>query len=168
MTTWIDEMLASTRTNKASETALRKRIHLSEDSREKSDKQLSIMKDAWAELLGVMRKDVKEFNNHKSRATHSPALMSTESLSLARFQFEVYVPEMNSRLLVLTLTGNSLQVNVRPKFPEQEATITLEPQKGRKQYCWLLDGMGKEKKDVSAQQLSEYLLRPVLFSSEVD
>jgi hypothetical protein len=168
MTTWIDEMLANTRVSKASAAALRKRTHLSESSKEKSDQQLSIVKEAWAELLGVMRKDVKDFNTHKSRATHSPALMSTESLSLARFQFEVYVPEMNSRLLVLTLTGNSLQVNVRPKFPEQEAAITLESQKGGTHYCWLLNGTGKEKKEVSAEQLSEYLLRPILFSSEVD
>ena len=160
-------MLASTRVNKASEAALRKRIHLSEDTKQKTDKQLSIVKEAWAELLSVMRKDVKEFNNHKSRTSHSPALMSTESLALARFQFEVYVPEMNSRLLVLTLTGNNLLVNIRPKFPEQEATITLESKKG-KQYCWFVDGRGKEKKDVDAQQLSEYLLRPILFSSEVD
>jgi hypothetical protein len=165
--TWIDEMLANTRVNKASETALRKQTHLSDGAKEKSDKQLSIVKEAWAELLSVMRRDVKEFNNHKSRATHSPALMSTESLALAKFQFEVYVPEMNSRLLVLTLTGNSLQVDVRPKFPEQEATITLESKEG-KQYCWLLDGTGKHKKEVSAKQLSEYLLRPILFSSEVD
>jgi len=166
--TWIDQMLASTRVTKASEAALKKRTHDSDDPKEKSDKQFKIAKEAWAELLGVMRKDVKEFNNHKSRATHSPALMSTESVSLARFEFEVYVPEMNSRLLALALTGNSLQINVRPKFPEQEATITLESKQLGKQYLWLLDGTGKEKKDVSAQQLSEYLLRPILFSSEVD
>jgi len=166
--TWIDEMLASTRVNKASEAALRNKAHRTDGAKEKPDKQLSVVKEAWAELLCVMRKDVKAFNNHKSRATHSPALMSTESLSLARFQFEVYVPEMNSRLLALTLTGNSLQVNVRPKFPEQESTITLESEKGGKRYCWLLDGAGKEKKELSAEQLSEYLLRPILFSSEVD
>jgi hypothetical protein len=165
---WIDEMLSATRVTKASESAKRKLAHSEDGGPNKSDKQISAGKEAWAELLSVLRSDVKEFNNHKSRVGHSPALMSTQALSLTRFQFEVYVPEMNSRLLVLTLAGNSLQVEVRPQFPNQQSKITLEPSKNGKHYCWLLDGPGKEKKEVSVQRLSEYLLRPILFSSEID
>jgi hypothetical protein len=165
---WVDEMLSATRLNRASESAKRRLDHASNSDTDKPEMQISGGKDAWADLLAVLRTDVKEFNNHKSRAGHSPALMSGQTLALARFQFEVYVPEMNSRLLVLTLTGNSLHVNVRPQFPDQQSTIRLESGKNGKHYCWFLDGLGKEKKEVSVQQLSEYLLRPILSSSEID
>jgi hypothetical protein len=165
---WVDEMFSATRVNKASESARRRLGHASNGDTDKPDKQVSVGKEAWADLLTVLRTDVKEFNNHKSRAGHSPALMSGQTIALTRFQFEVYVPEMNSRLLVLTLTGNSLHVTVRPQFPDQQSTIRLESGKNGKHYCWSLDGSGKEKKEVSVQQLSEYLLRPILSSSEID
>jgi hypothetical protein len=165
---WIDEMLSVTRLNKASESAKRKVGHSSSSDAEKVDKQISAGKDAWADLIAALRADVKDFNNHSTRVGHSPALMSGQSLALARFQFEVYVPEMNSRLLVLTLTGNSLYVNGRPQFSVQPLTITLESAENGKHYGWFLDGTGKEKKQVSVEQLSEYLLKPILASSEID
>jgi hypothetical protein len=165
---WIDEMLSATRLDKAPESAKKKLGHTSDGDADRLDQQISVGKDAWTDLLTVLRADVKEFNNHKSRAGHSPALMSGQALELARFQFEVYVPEMNSRLLVLTLTGNSLHVNVRPQFPSQQWTITLESSKSGKHYSWFLDGTDKEKKEVSVQHLSQYLLKPILSSSEID
>jgi hypothetical protein len=166
--TWIDEMLSRRKASLDSESALRKRTHSEHGPAEKPEKLISVGEEAWAELLAVLRKDVKEFNDNKSRAGHSPVLMSTEKIALAKFQFEVYVPEMNSRLMVLTLTGNSLHVDVRPKFPDQQSTITLESSKNGKHYFWLLDATGKSKKELSVQDLSEYVLRPILSSSEVD
>jgi hypothetical protein len=166
---WIDEMLSRAKENKIAADKKRRTKKLSAGQVENSEKQIHAGKRAWAELLSAMRNDVNEFNNNKSRVGHSPVLMTSEASALAGDQFEVYVPEMSSRLLVLTLTGNNLHIVIRPEFPEQPSTITLSSTKNIQNYCWMLGGVeGGAQKELSAQQLSELLLRSVLSSAETD
>ena len=161
-------MLSRAKENKIAADAKRRTKKLSAGPLENSERQISAGKRAWAELLSAMRKDVNEFNNNKSRVGHSPVLMTSEASALAGDQFEVYVPEMSSRLLVLTLTGNNLHIVIRPEFPEQPSTITLSSTKNIQNYCWMLGGVDGAHKELSAQQLSEHLLRSVLSSAETD
>lgn len=130
-------------------------------------KPVSGAKEAWTELLVNLKSDVKAFNGEKARAGHSAVLMSSEKQSIVRFQFEVYLPEMNSKLLVLTMSGNKLEVEVRPEFPRQKSAITVEAGKNGKGYRWVVAEFARDK-EVTAANLSEYLLKPVLSSATID
>ncbi len=165
---WIDEMLSRAKENKIAADAKRRTKKLIGRPLENSERQISAGKNAWAELLSAMKKDVDEFNRNKSRLGHSPVLMTSEASALAGYQFEVYVPEMTSKLLVLTLAGNNLLTVIRPEFPEQPSTITLSSTKKSPNYCWMLGGADGAQSEMGAQQLSEYLLRSVLSSAETD
>jgi hypothetical protein len=165
---WIDEMLSRAKEKKIAADAKRRTEKLTAGPLENSESRISAGKRAWAELLSTMRKDVNEFNNNKSRLKHSPVLMTGEASALAGYQFEVSVPEMTSKLLVLTLTGNNLHIVIRPEFPEQRSTITLSSTRNSQSYCWMLGDSDGAQSELSAQQLSEYLLRSVLSSAETD
>jgi hypothetical protein len=165
---WIDEMLSRSKENKIAAEAKRRTKKLSPGPVENSEKQIHAGKRAWAELLSAMRNDVNEFNKNKCRLGHSPVLMTSEASALAGDQFEVYVPEMSSKLLILTLTGNNLHVVIRPEFPEQLSTITLSSTKKSPNYSWMLGGVDGAQKELNVQQLSEHLLRSVLSSAETD
>jgi hypothetical protein len=54
---------------------------------------------------------------------------------------------MQGKSLVLTLDDKDLQVSVHPEFPKQPLTIAVE---------------------LSDQQLSEYLLKPILSSAAIN
>ena len=165
---WIDEMLSHAKENKIAADAKRRIRKLSNRPLENSEKRISVGKRAWEDLLLAMRKDVAEFNNNKSRLGHSPVLMTSEASALADYQFEVYVPEMSSKLLVLTLAGNNLHIVIRPEFPEQPSAVTLRSIRNSPNYCWMLGGTDGTEKELSVQKLSEYLLRSVLSSAETD
>jgi hypothetical protein len=166
---WIDEMFAGIR--QAKDTALERRNaeHSSSvDAVTNSEEQISDARDAWSSLISVMRNDVNEFNNNKSRGRQNPVLMTEQTLSLTNFHFEVYLPEMHSKLLVLTLEGGSLHIIVRPDYPDQRSTITLVSAKNSQHYCWVLREPGEAIETVTVQQLSERLLKPILSSAEID
>ncbi len=162
---WIDEMLLSTKKNVFAAAAKRHVKHARPVESEDSHRQPSAAKHAWKELLTVMRKDVNEFNI-KGRAGLSPALMTSETTAIVNFQFEVYLPQMNSKLLVLTLDGNSLHTLIRPEFPDQQASITLESAPNNEHYRWMLGETDGTKTEISVPELSERLLRTVLSSAE--
>jgi HSP20 family molecular chaperone IbpA len=120
-------------------------------------KQIPGALDAWNELVSSLANDVSEFNKHKERAGQAAVHMSQR-----RFRCEVYLPGMQSKRLVLTLDGNDLRVSVHPDFPTQQSTITIEPDKDGQHGFWVLGGLAKESGRLSGQQLSEYLLKPIL------
>ncbi len=162
-------MLSKTRAGKLAESAERKHRVVNVSAVENPGEVIGgDCKEAWAELISKMRQDVDEFNNHKARAGHSPVLMTNEASSAAQLQFEVYVPEMNSRVLVLTLVRKGLQVDVRPQFPDQEAAISFESRPNGC-FAWVVVGKaGETGNELSVQQLSEYLLAPILAGTEID
>jgi hypothetical protein len=75
---------------------------------------------------------------------------------------------MQSKRLVLTLENNDLYVSVHPDFPKQRLTITIESDADGKHGFWVLGKRTEERAKLSAQQLSEYLLKPILASSSID
>jgi hypothetical protein len=165
---WIDKMLSSTRVNKVAESTKRRAKHQKGGAPVDAEKQTAAARGAWSKLLSAIRNDVADFNNSKSRAGHSPVLMTDDTSSPKQFQFEVYVPEMNSKMLVLNLAGNSIHSEVRPEYPDQQGTITWETGKNTKDDCWVLDGVGETRRGVTVQQLSEFLLTPILSSADID
>jgi hypothetical protein len=75
---------------------------------------------------------------------------------------------MHGKRMVLTLDGNDLHVSVHPDFPEQELTITIEPDQEGQHGFWVLGEPAKESGKRSVQQLSEYLLKPVLAYADIN
>jgi hypothetical protein len=70
--------------------------------------------------------------------------------------------------MVLTLANNNLQVLVHPDFPKQPLTITVQPDKDGQNGFWVLGDPDKESGKQSVQQLSEYLLKPILASADIN
>jgi len=66
------------------------------------------------------------------------------------------------------LENNDLYVSVHPDFPNQRLTITIEPDADGKHGFWVLGECTKERAKLSAQQLSEYLLKPILASASIN
>jgi hypothetical protein len=75
---------------------------------------------------------------------------------------------MLSKRMVLTLDGNDLSVSVHPEFPDQMFAITIMPDPDGKHSFWMLGGLAKETRKLTTQQLSEYLLRPILSSAGIN
>jgi hypothetical protein len=73
---------------------------------------------------------------------------------------------MHSKRLVLTLANNGLKVSVHPDFPKQQSTITIELDKEGQHGWWALGKLTTETAQLSGQELSEYLLKPVLASAD--
>ena len=84
------------------------------------------------------------------------------------YRCEVYLPGMQSMRLVLALEDDGLKVSVHPDFPRQQLAITIEPDHEGRHGFWVLGDHAKENARLSAQQLSEYLLKPVLSSAEIN
>jgi hypothetical protein len=118
--------------------------------------------NAWSALVSSITTDVNEFNKHKERAGQTPVRMSQR-----RFQCEVHLPGMHGKSLVLTLEDKDLQVSVHPDFPKQPLTITIDLDKEGQHGSWVL-GESKENAKLSDQQLSEYLLKPVLSCAAIN
>lgn len=159
---WIDEMFADMEKDKVAQSAKRgAKGHKVEG--EHPEKQTPGAKDVWGALFHSITNDVSEFNKHPKRAGHVPVAISHRS-----GQCEVYLPGMQSKRLVLTLDTNDLHVSVHPDFPRQQSAITIEPDADGKHGFWVLGEHTKERAKLSAQQLSEYLLKPILTSAAIN
>ena len=161
---WIDEMFVNMQKDLAAVSAKRgeKRMAVDSAKRPKPDGPGTLI--AWNLLVSSITKDVNEFNNHKERAGHTPVRISQR-----HFQCEVHLPGMGGKSLVLTLDNKDLQVSVHPEFPKQPLTIAFQLDKDGRHGLWILGEPGKEStKELSDQQLSEYLLKPVLSSAAIN
>jgi hypothetical protein len=160
---WIDEMFAGMEKDQAAELVKRSvkgtHVHRTEHLKEENPDTV----DLWSALTSAIAKDVNEFNDHKQRTGQMAVHISNR-----HYQCEVYLPGMQSKRLVLALGDNELKVSVHPDFPRQQVAITIKPdQEGRHGY-WVLGDHSKENAKLSTQQLSEYLLKPVLSSGEIN
>ena len=127
------------------------------------EKQTPGAADVWGALFLSIINDINEFNTHAKRAGQVPVAVSHRP-----GQCEVYLPGMQSKRLVLTLDNNDLHVSVHPDFPRQQSTISIEPDADGKHGFWVLGEHTKERAKLSAQQLSEYLLKPILGSAAIN
>ena len=89
------------------------------------------------------------------------------------FQCEVYLPGMRGKRLVLTLENNELDVSIHPDFPKQQTMITIELDTESQHGFWVLGEPAKAEPTkkggrLSVQQLSEYLLKPILSSADIN
>ncbi len=75
---------------------------------------------------------------------------------------------MQSKRLVLALEDNELKVSVHPNFPNQPLAITIESEQEGRHGFWILGDHSNEDAKLSTQQLSEYLLKPILSSAEIN
>jgi hypothetical protein len=66
------------------------------------------------------------------------------------------------------LENNDLYVSVHPDFPNQRLTIKIEPDADGQHGFWVLGECTKERSKLTAQQLSEYLLKPILASAGIN
>jgi len=160
---WIDEMFANMGKIDTADEAKRRAERTPAGRSANRKKALPGMLAVWNGLIGSITSDVNEFNLHKERAGHIPV-----RLYQRKFQFEVYLPGMQGKRLILTLANNDLQVSVPPDFPKQPLTITVEADPEGQHEIWVLGEATKERLKLSAQQLSEYLLKPVLCSAAVN
>jgi len=130
---------------------------------EGGERQVPGAPEMWSALFSSIENDVSNFNKHHKRAGKTHV-----SVSHRHNQCEVYLPGMQSKKLVLTLENNDLYVSVHPDFPNQRLTITIESGADGKHGFWVLGERTKERAKLSAQQLSGYLLKPVLASASIN
>ena len=160
---WMDEMFADMEDDRVAESAKRGAKSVKVEETEHLKKQSRGASDAWNVLVSSITNDVQEFNKHAKRAGQTPVCISHRDC-----QCEVYLPGMQSKRLVLTLDNNDLHVTVHPEFPRQQSTITIEPDGDGQHGFWILGEHTKESAKLSAQQLSEYLLKPILSSAAIN
>ena len=159
---WIDEMFVNMEKEKAAESAHRS-ARATKARKVHPKRQVPGAPDAWNALLSSITNDVSEFNKHKKRAGQTAVRMSKGSS-----ECEVYLPGMHGKKLDLKLENGDLQVTIHPDFPEQQLTITIEPDKEGLHGFWVLGEPSKESGKLSVQQLSEYLLKPILASADIN
>jgi hypothetical protein len=161
---WIDEMFVGMEKDRAAASAKRSEKRTEVDRAKRPKNQVPGVLIAWNSLVSSITKDVNEFNNHKERVGQTPVRISQRSS-----QCEVHLPGMQGKSLVLTLDNKDLQVSVHPEFPKQPLTIAIELDKDGEHGFWVLGESSKESaKELSDQQLSEYLLKPVLSSAAIN
>jgi len=163
--TWMDEMFATMETDKAAASAKRSATKLGRT--EHPENQIPGALDAWNALVSSIKNDVSYFNKHKKRAGQTAVRVAQRG-----FHCEVYLPGMHGKRLVLTLDNNNLEVSVHPDFPKQQLAITIEFDKESQHGFWVLGESTREEAtkkggQLSVQQLSEYLLKPILASAEI-
>ena len=159
---WIDEMFVTMETDRSAASA-KKSANATKTDRTEHPKQIQGALDAWSTLVSAITNDISDFNKHEKRAGQTSARVARRG-----FQCEVYLPGMHGKRLVLNLDNNNLGVSVHPDFPKQELTITIEPEKDGQHGFWVLGESARESgKRLSVQQLSEYLLKPILASSDI-
>lgn len=161
---WIDEMFVNMEKDRTAESATRSERAANPHRPELLKKQSPGTLTAWTALVSSITRDVNEFNNHKERAGHTPVRVSQRHL-----QCEVHLPGMDGKSLVLTLNNKDLHVSVHPEFPNQPLTIAIELDKDDQHGFWILGAATKDSaKELSDQQLSEYLLKPVLSCAAIN
>ncbi len=159
---WIDEMFVNMENDRAAASAKRSEKNATVERTEHPRKQAAGTLKAWNALVSSITNDVNEFNNHKDRAGQTPARISQR-----HFQCEVHLPGMRGKSLVLSLENKDLQVSVHPEFPKQPLSIAIELDGEGQDGSWALGESTKEGVKLSDQQLSEYLLKPVLSSAAI-
>jgi hypothetical protein len=160
---WIDDMFQTMDKARDVESAHRRVGGNGTVAKEPARQRIPGALDAWKSLVTAISNDVNYFNSSQRRSGHTAV-----AIAQRRFECEVYVPGMLSKRMVLTLEGNDLSVSVHPDFPDQQLTITIEPDPDGKHSFWVLGEPAKETKKLTAQQLSEYLLRPILSTAEIN
>jgi hypothetical protein len=161
--TWIDEMFVNMEKERAAEAAHRNARATKAGRTARSKKEIPGALDAWTALLSSITNDVNDFNKHKKRTGQTAVRMSQ-----GPSECEVYLPGLHGKKLDLKLDNGDLQVTVHPDFPEQPLIITIEPDKEGLHGFWVLGEPSKESGKLSVQQLSEYLLKPVLASADIN
>jgi len=160
---WIDEMFAGMEKDRGP-VPVKSSVGGTKVGRtERLNKQSPGALSAWSALVSSISSDVNEFNQHKKRAGQTAVCMCQ-----GPFQCQVYLPGMHSKRLVLTLANSGLKVSVHPDFPKQQSTITMELDKEGEHGSWVLGKLTKENAQLSGQELSEYLLKPILASADIN
>lgn len=160
---WIDELFANMEKDKIAVSAKRSANGTKVDRTEHLKEQIPGSLNAWSALVSSITNDVNDFNKHEKRAGQTAACVSQR-----HFQCEVYLPGMHSQRLVLTLDNNDLQVLVHPDFPNQPLPITLQLDKQGQHGFWVLGKTSTGSAKLSAQNLSEYLLKPVFACADIN
>jgi|SRR5580704_16241758 hypothetical protein len=160
---WIDEMFLEMQNERSAALAKGRANGARVSQTKHPTNQIPGVLNAWSALVSSITSDVNEFNKHKERAGQTPVRMSQR-----QFQCEVHLPGMHGKSLVLTLDEKDLQVSVHPDFPKQPLTITIEMENGGQHGLWVLGESTKENTKLSDQQLSEYLLKPVLCTAAIN
>jgi hypothetical protein len=159
---WIEEMFVNMGKERMAASAKSKEVKVAR--KEHLKKPIPGTLNAWNALVSSITSDVNEFNNHKERAGQTPVRMSQR-----HFQCEVHLSGMQGKSLVLTLDNKDLQVSVHPEFPKQPLPIAIELDKDGQRGFWVLGESSKEgAKRLSDQQLSEYLLKPILSTAAIN
>jgi hypothetical protein len=159
---WIDEMFVGMEKQRAAASAKDIEKHAKVASADHPNKEGPGTATAWNALVSSITKDVAEFNNHKERAGQTPVRISQRHL-----QCDVHLPGMQGKSLVLTLNHKDLEVSIHPDFPKQPSTIAIELDKDGEHASWILGESNKENSKLSNQQLSEYLLKPLLSGAHI-
>ena len=160
---WIDEMFATLEKERTAASATQQPNGAKAGRTRQPKSKIPGVLTAWKALVLAITSDVNDFNNHKERLGQSAVRMSQ-----SYFECEVYLPGMHSKRLVLTLDDNNLEVAVHPDFPDQPLTIKIELDKEGQHGFWVLGEITKESARLSAPQLSEYLLKPIFASADIN
>ena len=160
---WIDEMFVNMEKEREAESTQRNARAAKVVRKEHPKKQIPGALAAWNALLSSITNDVSDFNKHKKRFGQTPVRMFH-----GPFECEVYLPGMHGKKLALRLDNCDLLVTVPPDFPDQKLTITIEPDRDGIHGFWVLGEPSRESGRLSVQQLSEYLLKPILASGDIN
>jgi hypothetical protein len=160
---WMNEMFVNMEKDRTEDAANRSAHQVKVDRTEHPKKRIPGELSAWNALVSSIATDVNDFNNAKERAGHTAARISKRN-----FQCEVHLSGMQGKTLVLSLDNHDLHISVHPDFPEQKATITLELDSEGQHGFWILGHAAKESAKLSAPQLSEYLLKPILSCATIN
>jgi hypothetical protein len=161
---WIDEMFVNMEKDKTAASVKRSANGPKVDRTEYPKKRIPGALNGWNALVSSITSDLNDFNNRSERAGHTPVVLSRKN-----FRCEVHLSGMTGKTLVLTLDNSDcLQVVTHPDFPEQRLTITLELDKEGQRSFWVLGQATKERAQLSDQQLSEYLLKPILSCASIN
>jgi hypothetical protein len=160
---WIIEMFANMEKDRVAALAKRSPSAIKVAPTEHHNQQTAGTASAWNALVSAISSDVNEFNAHKERAGQTAVRIRQRPS-----ECEVYLPGMHSQRMVLMLSNEDLQVSVHPDFPKQRLTITIELDPDGQHGFWVLGEATKESARLSVQQLSEYLLKPVLCCAAIN
>jgi hypothetical protein len=75
---------------------------------------------------------------------------------------------LSSSLSVRLVQKSPVGSSVHPEFPKQRVTIAIELGKDGQRAIWALGESTNEASKLSVEQLSEYLLKPVLSSASIN
>jgi hypothetical protein len=159
----MDEMFANMEKERTAASAKRSEKRAKVDRPKHVTKRIPGALNAWNGLVTSITNDVNEFNNHKKRAGQTPARISQR-----HFECEVHLPGMQGKSLVLTLDHRDLHVSVHPEFPKQLLSIAIELDADGQHAFWILGESTEGNAKLSNQQLSEYLLKPILCSASIN